>query len=235
MTSEVSIRAYRRRLAEAELSAIDRFRALVGMIRKVAFMVLRGVLLRPRLRRGSGIPFVGRGVRVRGGGQLQVGRRVVFEDYSEIQATSTRGVLIGDNVSVGSMTMIRPSGYYSRELGVGLTIGSRTGIAAGCYLGCSGGIEIGSDVLFGPGVKLFAEDHVFASTEERIRAQGVRRGPIVIEDDCWLASNVIVTSGVRIGRGTVVGAGSVVTRDIPEFSVAAGNPARVIRSRLGDI
>ena len=232
MTTEASIRGYRARLAAADLSAIDQLRGLLGLIRKITPMLLRGLLLRPWLRRGSRTPFVGHGVRVRGAGQLQVGRRVIFEDYSEIQATSARGVILGDNVSVGSMTMIRPSGYYSRELGVGLQVGSRTGIGAGCYLGCSGGIEIGSDVLFGPGVKLFAEDHVFSSTEERIRAQGVTRGPIVIEDDCWLASGVIVTSGVRIGRGTVVGAGSVVTRDLPEFSVAAGNPAKVIRSRL---
>jgi acetyltransferase-like isoleucine patch superfamily enzyme len=142
------------------------------------------------------------------------------------------GVEIADDVSIGALTMIRPSGYYSRELGIGLRIGDRTGIGPGCYLGCSGGIEIGADVMFGPGVRLFAEDHVFASTDVTIKEQGVRRSPIVIDDDCWLASGVTVTSGVHIGRGTVIGAGSVVTHDVPEYSVVAGNPARVLRSRL---
>jgi acetyltransferase-like isoleucine patch superfamily enzyme len=205
---------------------------MYGLVRKLVPMVVRGTLLRPWLKRGSGIPFVGRGGRVRGAGQLSVGRRVIIEDFAEIQATSMQGVQFEDNVSIGSFTMIRPSGYYSRELGVGLRVGPRTGIGAGSYIGCSGGIDIGADVMFGPGVRLFAEDHIFSSTDQTIKEQGVVRAPIVIEDDCWLGSGVIVTSGVTIGRGSVVGAGSVVTRDVPPYSIVAGNPAKVVRNRL---
>ena len=57
--------------------------------------------------------------------------------------------------------------------------------------------------------------------------------PITIEDNCWLASNVVVCGGVTIGEGCVIGAGSVVTKDIPPYSLAVGNPCRVIRKRAG--
>lgn len=62
----------------------------------------------------------------------------------------------------------------------------------------------------------------------------ISKGPIVIEDDVWIGSNSVVLSGVTIGRGSVVGAGSVVVKDIPPYSIAAGNPARVLRKRFDD-
>lgn len=229
-----ALREYHQRLAEAGLSKPERIGAVMTLGRKAVPMVVRGAALRPLLRSANGVPLVGRGARIRGANQLSLGRRVVIEDYAEVHATSRDGVHIGNDVSIGAMTMIRPSGYYSRDLGVGLRIGDRTGIGAFCFIGCSGGIDIGSDVLFGPGVMLFAEDHDFASTKTTIKSQGVTWDPIVIEDDCWLASRVTVTSGVRIGRGSVVAAGAVVTRDVPPFSVVAGNPARVLRDRSTD-
>jgi acetyltransferase-like isoleucine patch superfamily enzyme len=65
-----------------------------------------------------------------------------------------------------------------------------------------------------------------------MKLQGVTRDPIVIEDDCWIASHSIVLAGVTIGRGSIVAAGSVVTKSVPPYSIVAGSPARVIRSRL---
>ena len=97
-------------------------------------------------------------------------------------------------------------------------------------------IEIGNNVLFGPNCTLAAPMHPFLPEERNIRQR--KDGslynleyarPIVIQSDCWLASNVTVCGGVTIGRGCVIGAGSVVTRDIPPYSLAAGNPCRVIR------
>jgi galactoside O-acetyltransferase len=99
----------------------------------------------------------------------------------------------------------------------------------------SGKIQIGHGCLIGPNVVLRASDHVFARTDTAIRLQGHKAGVIVLEDDVWLAANVVVTRDTRIGRGSVVGAGSVVTRDIPAYSVAAGAPARVIASRIGGL
>ena len=84
----------------------------------------------------------------------------------------------------------------------------------------------------GPRSGFFAENHEFVSTEQPMRDQGVKREPIVVEDDCWIASNSTILAGVTIGHGSIVAAGSVVTNDVPPFSIVAGSPARIIRSRL---
>ena len=79
-----------------------------------------------------------------------------------------------------------------------------------------------------------AADHEFSDPEMRINVQGHRAGRIILEDDCWIGGHTTITRDVTIGRGSVIGANRVVTRDIPPMSVAAGNPARVIRSRGGE-
>jgi acetyltransferase-like isoleucine patch superfamily enzyme len=127
--------------------------------------------------------------------------------------------------------MIRPSGYYGREMGEGFTIGDHSNIGPYCYVGCAGYIQIGKNVLMGPRVSLFAENHIFSDPERLIREQGVNRQGIIIEDDCWLGSGCIILDGVTIGHGSVVAAGSVVTESIPPLSVVAGVPAKVIKTR----
>ncbi len=98
-------------------------------------------------------------------------------------------------------------------------------------------VTIGNNVFFGPNCSIMTPMHPLLPSERNMRR---REGgelydleyakPITIEDDCWIAANVVVCGGVTIGRGCVIGAGSVVTRDIPAGSLAAGNPCRVIRS-----
>lgn len=97
-------------------------------------------------------------------------------------------------------------------------------------------VTIGDNVLIGPNVTLATPMHPLLPEERNVRQRAdgsfynlEYAKPIVIEKDCWLASNVIVCGGVTIGEGSVIGAGSVVTRDIPPHSLAAGNPCRVIR------
>lgn len=97
-------------------------------------------------------------------------------------------------------------------------------------------VTIGDNVMIGPNVTLATPMHPLLPDERNIRQREdgsvynlEYAKPIVIENDCWLASNVIVCGGVTIGEGSVIGAGSVVTRDIPPHSLAAGNPCKVIR------
>lgn len=97
-------------------------------------------------------------------------------------------------------------------------------------------VTIGNDVFFGPNCSIMTPLHPFISDERKMRVKEdgtlydlEYAAPIIIEDGCWLASNVIVCGGVTIGKGSVIGAGSVVTRDIPSGVFAAGNPCRVIR------
>lgn len=97
-------------------------------------------------------------------------------------------------------------------------------------------VTVGNNVLFGPNCTLATPMHPLCAEERcmQFNEDGTTYAveyakPIVIEDDCWLASNVTVCGGVTIGKGCVIGAGSVVTRDIPPYSLAAGVPCRVIR------
>ena len=97
-------------------------------------------------------------------------------------------------------------------------------------------VTIGNDVFFGPNCSIMTPLHPFISDERKMRVKEdgtlydlEYEAPIIIEDGCWLASNVIVCGGVTIGKGSVIGAGSVVTRNIPSGVFAAGNPCRVIR------
>ena len=117
------------------------------------------------------------------------------------------------------------------KVGNRLRIGKRSSMAAGCFIGCSGLIDIGDDVILGPGVRIFSENHVFKSSASTIKSQGVERAIVRIGDDCWISSGVTITPAVSIGRGVIVGAGSVVTKDLPDYPIAAGSPARVIRTR----
>lgn len=98
---------------------------------------------------------------------------------------------------------------------------------------CGGEILIGNLVNLGPNVVIRAADHAFDRIGLPIREQGHAAGRIEIGNDVWIAANVVVVRGARIGDHAVIGAGSVVTGDIPAFAVAAGAPARVIRFRNG--
>lgn len=85
--------------------------------------------------------------------------------------------------------------------------------------------------MMSPGVSIYAENHNFSDPTSPMKDQGVTVEFVTIEDDCWLASNCIILAGVTVGKGSVIAAGSVVTKDVPPYSVVAGSPAVVIKSR----
>jgi len=205
--------------------------AVLAMLWTVSLSVLRGLWRRPWIGRVRGVLFVGKHVTIRNPRLLQVGRSFVAEDYTEIQALSRDGVKIGDNVTMARYAMIRPSGYYGGELGVGFEIGDNSNIGAFAYVGAAGGIKIGRNVMMGPRVNLLAEQHVTDRTDVPMRDQGTVRRGIVIEDDVWLGANCCVLDGVTIHTGAIVAAGAVVTKDVPPYAVVGGVPARGIRVR----
>jgi len=193
----------------------------------------RGVVRRVGFGSSAGLVLIGKSVIVRHPRHLHVGPGFVAEDRCEIQALSRRGIVFGSKVTVGSFALIRPTNFYGGELGEGLLVGDHSNIGPYCYVGCSGYVEIGAHVMISPRVSIYAENHVFERTDLPMKAQGVRRGQVKIEDDCWIASHSVILSGVTIGRGSVVAAGSVVTKDVPPFSIVGGVPARVIKRRKG--
>lgn len=127
--------------------------------------------------------------------------------------------------TVGEGVDFRPPLYL--DYGHRLHVGDRTFVNADFLTLGGGEIRIGSDVLIGPSVRIYTPTHVL---DPALRPQGWERvSPVTIEDGVWLGGSVVVCPGVTIGARSVIGAGSVVTKDVPPDVVAAGNPARVIR------
>ena len=197
---------------------------------KGAWQLLRGLLFRPRLRSSGRRFFLGRGTRVLFPSHLAVGTNVAIGDHVYMTCFGGTGVTLGDNVRIREFTSVQVTSHLSHP-GKGLEVGDGTYIGPHCVLGAGGGIVVGRDVTFGAYVQVLAENHEFADPDRPVNEQGVARQGIRIGDGCWLGNSVIVLDGVEIGRNAVVGAGSVVTKSLPDGAIAVGNPARVLRTR----
>ena len=114
-----------------------------------------------------------------------------------------------------------------------LRIGSNTKVLNNVILDARGGMRIGSDTQIGFESIVLTSSHRFDDTTQPITAQGMSCAPVRIGSDVWMGARVIVLPGVIIGDHAVVGAASVVVEDVPEWAVASGNPARLIRYRQG--
>jgi acetyltransferase-like isoleucine patch superfamily enzyme len=145
-------------------------------------------------------------------------------------------ITLGDNVILSSLARFNPAGINHKVILAAdrenskINIGNNTGIS-GAAIHARDSIHIGNYVSIGANVKIF--DHDFHSLNYLERREDLQidiiTKPIIIEDDVWIGTNTIILKGVKIGRAAIIGAGSVVTKDIPEFTVWAGNPAKFIR------
>ncbi len=109
-------------------------------------------------------------------------------------------------------------------------IGDRSGIGINCEL--YGPVTIGKDVMMGPEVVIYTSGHRHDRTDVPMICQGsTEPEPVSIGDDCWIGRRVMIMPGVTIGKGCVIGAGAVVTKDVPDYSIAGGVPAKVIKNR----
>ena len=139
-----------------------------------------------------------------GGKEIELGERVRLHDYIFIQTGD------GGSVKIGARTVIQPRCQFS---------------------GYVGSIKIGSRVAVAPNCAFYPYDHGTLPGVPIAQQPLQSKGDIIVEDDAWLGVGVIVLGGVRIGAGAVIGAGSVVTKDVPDGAIAVGVPARVIRVR----
>jgi maltose O-acetyltransferase len=127
--------------------------------------------------------------------------------------------------AAGEAVWIEPPFFC--DYGSNITLGDRVFFNFNCVVLDVAPVSIGSGVLFGPAVQIYAATHPLSAAERRT---GLELGrPVEIGDDVWVGGGAIICPGVRVGARTIIGAGSVVTRDIPEGVLAAGNPCRVIR------
>lgn len=116
-----------------------------------------------------------------------------------------------------------------------ITIGDNVGFNYGAWIAANrhndGGINFGNNILIGPYTVIHSGNHKFKDASLPICRQGFEFKTITIEDDVWIAAHCTILSGVTLGKGSVIAAGSVVTKDVPAYSVVAGVPAKVISYR----
>lgn len=116
--------------------------------------------------------------------------------------------------------------------GAGITLGDRSGIGIDCRI--QGPLHIGDDVMMGPDVMIYTRNHETGRADVPMREQGeTEPRAVTIEDDVWIGARCIILPGVTVGRGAIVAAGSVVSKDVPSHAIVGGVPAKVLRYRNG--
>lgn len=206
-------------------------RQLLEVVKIRSIQIFRGLLKRARFKKMGGISFIGKYVRFEHAYNIIAGKGLIIEDFVHINALSKKRVILGNNVTIAKYSSLVCTGVIA-NLGVGIKIGSNSAIGAQSYLGGQGGIEIGDDVIMGPGVMIFSENHNYDSQQIVIRKQGETRKPVKINNNCWIGAGSIILAGVEIEEGCIIAAGSVVTKSISANSIAAGIPAKIIKSRF---
>ena len=189
------------------------------------FDFLRGLLLKLRLGKAKLPIFRGSGGRILFPRRIYAQRSLNIGNNVYINALSNSTINIGDNFTIKSNSVIDCTGVLS-DLGGALEIGNNVGISENCFIQVRGDVQIGNNVILGPGVSIFSENHNFGSKEISIKDQGVLRKGINISDGCWLGANCIILDGVNLGQNSVVAAGAIVTKSFPSYSIIKGIPAK---------
>lgn len=157
-------------------------------------------------------------------GFINIGGNVTFQNPNSL--------FFGERISIGKHSYFLPCKEYAGisyspkiEIGDGCIIGIRNSFAA------INSIKIGRNVLFAGYVHITDHSHGYEDIERPVTPQPlISKGPIEIEDDCWLGFGCEILSGVHIGKHSIIAARAVVTHDVPSYTIVAGNPARIIKS-----
>lgn len=113
--------------------------------------------------------------------------------------------------------------------GKGIAIGNNSGIGVNAYI--RGPLEIGNDVMMAPDVMVLTHNHKYQDLSMPMWQQGHEEKKVTIGNDVWIGTRVIVLPGIKIGNGAIIAAGSIVTKEVPDFAIVGGNPARIIKFR----
>ena len=200
---------------------------LLGNLSGAVGYLLRKRFYRPLFRElGSGV-ILGKGLVLRHPNKITLGQGVAIDDYSLLDASGAgeAKITLKDNVIVSRNCVIQGK-TGSVEIGEKTDIGCNTIISSGA------GILIGNSVLIAGNCYIGGGRYLANRLDIPMMEQGVySKGPVEIGDDVWIGTGATVLDGVRIGRGCIVGAGAVVTKDMPDYAVAVGVPARVTGMR----
>ncbi len=176
--------------------------------------------------------FISPMAKVRHGYKIRLGNNVVLERGAtlSVDREGKSFIDVGANSFFLSNSVIKASDGWIK-IGNNCSVNEFAILFGGGGLG-GGGLEIGNDVRIAAHVRIVPMNHIYEDPETPIRLQKNKYLGIKIEDDVWLGVGSTVLDGVTIGKGSVIGAGAVVTKDIPPYSIAVGVPAKVIKKRL---
>ena len=158
-----------------------------------------------------------------------------FEQTGEVSIGTGCEFVCPERIRFEGAVGIGNGSFFTAEGGY-ISVGNNTAFNMRVQINASvaGRIRIGESCLIGPNVVMRTAGHRYDDPAVPIRRQGHVSGDILIDDDVWIGANAVVLGGVHIGKGAVIGAGSVVTKDVPSMAVAAGAPAKAIRYRGGE-
>ena len=203
--------------------------------------VLRSCLIRTRIPAvGAGSLFYGK-ITVRKGEGIRIGQHASFGDrvflsaeggsiaiedscvlLNEVEVTSLGSVEIGRGTTLNSHVVVK---------GQGVKLGNNVWVAQNCIIEGKN-VSVCDRVIFGPYVHVNDGEHRIDPVTHEISMEPGESRPIYIGENAWIGSGAMILKGVHIGAGAIIGARSVVTKDVPAFTIAAGNPARLIKNRL---
>jgi acetyltransferase-like isoleucine patch superfamily enzyme len=158
--------------------------------------------------------------------KIRIGDNVVVDDQCCLDAkgTTNRGIELGDGVFVGRNTIL------SCKNG-DITLGEEANVGFNVEIFSAADVRVGARTLIAAYAYLVGGDHLYDRVDVPVLHQGRTARGIDVGENAWIGAHVVVTDGSRIGRDAVIGAGAVVIGEVPEFHVAAGVPARVVRDR----
>jgi acetyltransferase-like isoleucine patch superfamily enzyme len=187
---------------------------------------LRHLLYRQMLHQMGRAVYIQEGVDLLGAAHLELGDHVCI-----LQGTSMEAQAPASSIRIGNHVIIRRGVEIEAYGSARIEIGDRTFISSHVWILGIGSVSIGQDCLISPYVGIVATNRNYQDPAIPINKQGGTSKGITIEADCWLGHRVSVLDGVTIGQGSVIGAGAVVTKNIPPYSIAVGIPAKVVGSR----
>lgn len=169
-------------------------------------------------------PAIGQNVTLRCAKNISLGRGVIVDDYAQLvgNSNSNPAISIGDSSFLRSYSMLNagpPNGY--------IRIGKNCSVGQGTILYGNGGLTIGDNVMIAGQCFIVASSHLFESQHIPKRQQGISIKGIQIGNDVWIGAGAKILDGVKIGNGAIIGANAVVTKNVPENSIAIGVPAKI--------
>jgi acetyltransferase-like isoleucine patch superfamily enzyme len=192
--------------------------------------LLRGTLVFLLHFKKPNVVFLGKNVQFFNIRNIHIGKLTKIDRGVYLSGLGKGKLEIGNSSSIGAYCQIIVSTSFN-NIGEYIKIGNHVGIGQFASLGGSGGLEIGDHCIIGQYFSCHPENHNFDGLNKLIKDQGTSRAAIKIGQDCWIGAKVTVLAGVEIGAHSVIAAGSVVTKSVPEYSVVAGVPARVLKNR----